>query len=80
MDEIKLPHHVVDRFECRWKARFAQLLEGQSLRRSASGNDDPLQSRDDLERENTELAYPVALCPSRLASIWVGCKTGGARN
>jgi hypothetical protein len=45
MDEIKLPHHVVDRVERRWKARFAQLLEGQSrLRRSASGNDDPLQS------------------------------------
>ena len=45
MDEIKLPHHVVDRFERRWKARFALLLEGQSrLRRLASGNDDPLQS------------------------------------
>jgi hypothetical protein len=29
MDEIKLPHHVVDRVERRWKARFAQLLEGQ---------------------------------------------------
>jgi hypothetical protein len=26
MDEIKLPHHVVDRLERRWKARFAQIL------------------------------------------------------
>jgi hypothetical protein len=45
MDEIKMPNHVVDRFERRWKAMFAQILEGQSrLRRSANGNDDPLQS------------------------------------
>jgi hypothetical protein len=45
MDEIKLLHYVVDRCKRRWKARFAQLLEGQSrLRRSTSGNDDPLQS------------------------------------
>ena len=27
MDEIRLPQHVVNRFERRWKARFAQMPE-----------------------------------------------------
>ena len=27
MDEIRLPQHVVNRFERRWTARFAQMLE-----------------------------------------------------
>jgi hypothetical protein len=46
MDEIKLPHHVVNRFERRWTARLAQMLEGrrsQGARRS-HGSDDPLRS------------------------------------
>jgi hypothetical protein len=40
MDEIKLPHHVVNRFERRWTARLAQMLEG----RRSHGSDDPLRS------------------------------------
>lgn len=46
MDEIKLPHHVVNRFERRWTARFAQMLEGRSQpgARCSRGSDDPLRS------------------------------------
>ena len=46
MGEIKLPHHVVNRFERRWTARFAQTLEGrpQPVARCCRGSDDPLRS------------------------------------
>ncbi|MGY4298809.1 hypothetical protein ACVWXN_006904 [Bradyrhizobium sp. i1.4.4] len=46
MDEIKLPHHVVNRFERRWTARFAQMLDGrpQPVARYCRGNEDPLRS------------------------------------
>ncbi|MET4751201.1 hypothetical protein [Bradyrhizobium sp. RT11b] len=46
MEEIKLPHHVVNRFERRWMARFAQMPGGrpQPVARCCRGNDDPLQS------------------------------------
>ena len=47
MDEIKLPHHVVNRFERRWTARFAKTLEGRlqpPLARCCGGNGDPLRS------------------------------------
>ena len=49
MDEIRLPQHVVKRFERRWRARFGQMPEGlQPPRRAAAPcsleNDDPLRS------------------------------------
>lgn len=45
MDEIKLPHHAVNRFERRWTARFAQMLEGRSTgARRWLGSDDPVRS------------------------------------
>lgn len=46
MDEIKLPHHLVNRFERRWTARFAQMPGGrpQPVARCWPGNDDPLRS------------------------------------
>jgi hypothetical protein len=44
MDEIRVPQHVVDRFERRWTARLAQMLEGRQRLERASGCDDPLRS------------------------------------
>ncbi|MET4037912.1 hypothetical protein ABMB68_009449 [Bradyrhizobium sp. RT4a] len=46
MEEIKLPHHVVNRFERRWTARFAQMPGGQPqpVARYCGGNEDPLRS------------------------------------
>ena len=46
MDEIKLPHHVVNRFQRRWTARFVQVPGGrpQPVARCWPGNDDPLRS------------------------------------
>jgi hypothetical protein len=44
MDEVKLPQHVVNRFERRWTAKFAQMLQGrpQPVARYSRGSDDPL--------------------------------------
>jgi hypothetical protein len=37
MDEIRLPQHVVNRFERRWTAEFAQMVgEWQRLERAPS--------------------------------------------
>jgi hypothetical protein len=46
MDEIKLPHHVVNRFERRWTARFAEMLGSrpQPVARCPFGSDDPIRS------------------------------------
>ncbi len=46
MDEVKLPQHVVNRFERRWTARFAQMLQGrpQPVQRYSRGSDEPLRS------------------------------------
>jgi hypothetical protein len=44
MDEIRLPQHVVNRFERRWTAILAQMLEGRQRLERASGCDDPLRS------------------------------------
>jgi hypothetical protein len=46
MDEIRLPHHVVDRFERRWTGRFAQIPNAlhQPAAASSRGGDDPLRS------------------------------------
>jgi hypothetical protein len=49
MDEIRLPQHVVNRFERRWTARFAQMLgDWPPLEHAPSspacGCDDPLRS------------------------------------
>ena len=43
MDEIRLPHHVVDRLERRWTGRFAQMLKG--LTEEAEGFDLPGSQR-----------------------------------
>jgi hypothetical protein len=46
MDEIRLPHHVVDRFERRWTARFAQMLKGMPppVARCSHAGGDPIPS------------------------------------
>jgi hypothetical protein len=44
MDEIRVPQHVVNRFERRWTTRLAQMLEGRQCLEHASGCDDPLRS------------------------------------
>jgi hypothetical protein len=44
MDEIRVPQHVVDRFERRRTARLAQMLEGRQPLERVSGCDDPLRS------------------------------------
>jgi hypothetical protein len=49
MDEIRLPQHVVNRFERQWTARFTQMLEGwqradHARFSPASPCDDPLRS------------------------------------
>ena len=44
MDEIRLPRHVVNRFERRWATRLAHMLEGRQRLEHASGCDDPLRS------------------------------------
>jgi hypothetical protein len=44
MDEIRVPQHVVNRFERRWTARLAQMLECRQRLEHASGCDDPLRS------------------------------------
>jgi hypothetical protein len=46
MDEIRLPHHVVDRLERRWTGRFAQMLKGpqQPVPGSYRGDGDPIRS------------------------------------
>jgi hypothetical protein len=45
MDEIRLPHHVVDRFERRWTGRFSQMLKGLQPRpRISRGGGDPIRS------------------------------------
>jgi hypothetical protein len=46
MDEVRLPHHVVNRFESRWTARFTQMLRGlqQPVAGSSRESDDPIRS------------------------------------
>jgi hypothetical protein len=46
MDEIRLPHHIVDRLERRWTGRFAQIMnEPQHPTTGIScGGDDPIRS------------------------------------
>jgi hypothetical protein len=44
MAEIRVPQHVVNRFERRWTARLAQMLEGRQRLERVSGCDDPLRS------------------------------------
>jgi hypothetical protein len=41
MDDIRLPRHVLNRFERRWEARFAQPPR---LRPPSASIDDPLRS------------------------------------
>jgi ribosomal protein L32E len=48
MDEIRVPQHVVDRFERRWTTRFTQMLEDWRRpegRSPVSICDDPLRRR-----------------------------------
>ena len=45
MDEIKLPHHVMDRFERRWKARFAQILASRGSGGQPAESMTPFNSR-----------------------------------
>jgi hypothetical protein len=45
MEEVRLPQHVMQRIERRWRARFGQLAEtGQRTLSSSSNESDPLRS------------------------------------
>jgi hypothetical protein len=46
MDEIRLPHHIVDRLERRWTGRFAQMINGSKhpATRISCGGADPIRS------------------------------------
>jgi hypothetical protein len=45
MDEIRLPHHIVDRLERRWTGRFAQTMNGsQHPTGTSCGGGDPIRS------------------------------------
>jgi hypothetical protein len=46
MDEVRLPHHVVDRLERRWTGRFAQMMNGsrQPATGTSCGGGGPIRS------------------------------------
>ena len=52
MDEIRLPQHVVDRINRRFRSRFAQVLEDRRRVRASSADTIPDRMRDASSRNS----------------------------
>ncbi len=72
MDEIRVPQHVVHRFERRWTARLSPMVEGRQRLEHASGCDDPLRSPQVWRLLEGSLDAMVKLFQDQLLKF-VGC-------